>query len=132
MILFQDKDEFLAISTKHDLFITAVGPLFDKFLDNLMEAIRLTLEDEMKIYNTLLMKFRWSQTINSMNLPKIFLSSRKGLFPGAQYPQKFALVLLPPPLLIFAVRQHFCASGASLQKFPYRLYSGCHQRSSQQ
>ena len=46
MIVFQDKDGFSAFSTMDDPFIAAMGPTFDEFLDNLIEAINLTFEDE--------------------------------------------------------------------------------------
>ena len=46
MVVFQDKDGFSAFSTMDDPFIAALGPTFEEFLDNLMEAINITFEDE--------------------------------------------------------------------------------------
>ena len=46
MVVFQSKEGFSAFSTLDDPFIAAMGPTFDEFLDNLMNAINLTFEDE--------------------------------------------------------------------------------------
>ena len=46
MIVFQDKDGFSAFSTMDDPFIDGMGPSFDEFLDNLIEAINLSFENE--------------------------------------------------------------------------------------
>ena len=46
MVVFQSKEGFSAFSTLDDPFIAAMGPTFDEFLDNLMNAINLTFEDD--------------------------------------------------------------------------------------